>query len=173
MSLLVERQTEFMRPIIERQATFMACERQAAALLGVAPDPRGRLRLPPPPLLTWFIRPGDEHLVDVAGWEAQETARRAARKPAPRTPRPRRPVDVEALKARRARLIAKQNAIGSWRSDDPAAIRLKPRVARRVQERSDRDLTRYVELDRQIRRLDFRIMDAEAKQTAQEARRGG
>lgn len=117
----------------------------------------GRLK-PLPPLLSWLVRDGDEQLVDVDAWEAAEDARRTPVK-RERTPRP--PVDVEALKARRDRLVAQRDAIGAWRSDDPAATRLKPKVARRVNARTDRDLEKYTRLTRQIARLEWRIAGAE------------
>lgn len=108
-----------------------------------------------PALLEWMVRAADEQWVAVP----PEAPREA---PVARVRRPRPPVDVDALQARRDRLYARQQGLGQV-SDDPAAARLSGRTVRRHWERMDRDLEQYAALGRQIERLDMRIREAQAR----------
>lgn len=117
----------------------------------------GSVRLRFPPLLEWFIRPGDEALVELPAEEPQP-------KPA-RQPRPRKPVDVDALRARRDRLAAQRDRITGHDTGDRAAANLSPRsrhraartAGRRRFQQMDRDLEKYARLTKQIEHLDWRI----------------
>lgn len=115
-----------------------------------------------PPLLEWFIRPGDEALVELPAEELQP-------KPV-RKPRQRKPVDVEALKARREQLAAKRDRIAGHDTGDRAAANLstqsRHRAARTAGRRRfaqmDRDLEAFTRLTKQIEQLDSRIARAGA-----------
>jgi len=112
-----------------------------------------------PPLLEWFIRPGDEDIVDLPA------------APAPAAPRPSRPRTYRPaadLRAERDRLAAEaERVFESAGVPDRAAshgVALGHRGTARVQERNDRALARYTALTERIGRLDGRIAAAERRE---------
>lgn len=143
MQLLVGRLNEYMEPL----------ERKAAA----DAERLGRPVLPPlPPLLQWFIRDGDELLVEMPEPVAK-------RKPEPRRYRP-----ASYWQERVAR-IEEQMAATAARADvgDRAAAggcALGPRRTARHQERADAALQRYCALERRLLYAEDMLRSARARE---------
>lgn len=117
-----------------------------------------------PPLITWFIRDGDENLVNLP-----EPSRP---QPKPKTSRrARRVVDVAALLARRDALVEQRNRIAGNGPADRACANLSPAsrnraaasAGRRRFAQMDRDLERYASLTCQIDQLNHQITRASAR----------
>ncbi|OKH83328.1 hypothetical protein EB73_07125 [Mycobacterium sp. SWH-M3] len=143
MELLTQRMTEYME----------AQQRKADA--NPAPDHRPRLPLLPP-LITWFIRDGDENLVDLP--EPQPKP-----KPQPRQYRP-----ASYWRAQVERIEAQMSAVAA-RADvgDRAAAggcALGPKRTARHQKRADAALTQYVALSKKLSRAKGRLCSAEARE---------
>lgn len=114
------------------------------------------------PLLTWFIEPGDENLVDLPEI-----------KPAPeRAPKPRVYRSAASLREERDGLVEQRDAITADEGGDLAETNLSPhsrsRAARNAGRRRfaklDRDLERVAKLTRRIDSLNSRIARAEARE---------
>lgn len=102
-----------------------------------------------PPLLAWFIRDGDEHIV-----ELPEPKNRP--KPTPRTYR-----SAASLRAERDKLVARSEALFYDGPCDRAAANVSTRSRWK---RLDRDITKGAALAKRIQNLDYRIADAEARE---------
>jgi len=118
-----------------------------------------------PPLLEWFIRPGDEDLVDPAVLAPPE--------PSPAQPRQARTYrSAESLRGERDRVQAQLDAIHGRDGGDRAAANLSPQsrsraartAGRRRFARLDRDLERHTQLTARLRRLNARLAAAEARE---------
>lgn len=163
---------EYMQVLLDRQAEWIAAQpaRQAAdaqieRIKREYPDANPCLKPgweAPVPLLEWFVRPGDEDLVDLP-----------ESKPEPkRTPKPRVYRSAESLREERDRLQARRSVIVADDGGDMAEVNLSPssrsRAARNAGRRRfaklDRDLERYATLTRRIDSLNFRIARAEARE---------
>ncbi|OHU47337.1 hypothetical protein BKG82_27175 [Mycobacteroides chelonae] len=144
MKLLTERMNEYMEPL-QRKAVETA-------------ERLGRPVLPPlPPLLQWFIRDGDEDLV-----ELPEPA--AKRKPEPRYYRP------ASYWQERVTRIEEQMAATAQRADvgDPAAAggyALGPKRTARHQKRADHALERYSALAKKLAHAQGMLRNAQARET--------
>jgi hypothetical protein len=139
---------EYMAVLLQRQAAW------------IARHGGDRTR---PPLLEWFIRPGDERFVQLPS----ETA-------APKRERqPRAYRSAASLRAEHAEVQARMDAITGAGSDDPAIVNLSPysrsraaaRAGRRRFAQLDRDLERYTALRARLTRLENRIAMADARET--------
>lgn len=116
------------------------------------PAPRHTYRIPLPPLLEWFILPTDEQFVILP-----------TKAPKPK-PTPRHYVPSSELRARRAELIQKRDAIMFDGPTDRAAANISgaPRW-----NKLDRDITKVASLSRRIESLDYRIKAAEHREQKQ------
>jgi hypothetical protein len=120
-----------------------------------------------PALLSWFVRAGDEDLVELP--EREKPAPKADAKPAPRT---RSTVDTAALVAQRDALVAQRDRIAGDGPVDRACANLSPSSRNRAAASAgrrrfvamDRDLARYTELAKRIKVLDQRIAVAQRRQ---------
>ncbi|MFL0243543.1 hypothetical protein [Mycobacterium sp. SMC-17] len=129
----------YMELLVQRQNAWIA-----------AHPPREGLVTWLQPLLTWFIQPGDEDLV--------ELPEDPPAKPAP-TPRTYR--SAASLRTERDRLIARRDAI----MFDGPADRAAANVATRARwKKLDRDIAAVARLSRRITHLDYRIADADARE---------
>lgn len=118
-----------------------------------------------PPLLEWFIQPGDEELVELP----------PDPEPAPKRPRhPRTYRSAASLREERQRVHDELNALIEIDSEgDMAITNLSPysrsRAARAAGRRRfaqlDRDLQRYTRLQRRLTYLDGRIARADRRET--------
>jgi hypothetical protein len=120
-----------------------------------------------PPLLEWFILPGDEDLVDMAALE------RTAEPEPKRETRPRTYRSAASLREERDRVQARMDAVaGRGDCGDVAAINIAPsssnrRIAaagRRRFAQMDRDLEQYTKLRQHRDHLNGRIANAEARE---------
>lgn len=105
-----------------------------------------------PPLLEWFICPGDERLFTPP---AHQPPRRHT---PPR--RSRRRVPLQELTRRRDALVAQRDAAAAPLVSDTAAVRgaaLGRRRTRTLQTRQDHRLQRYAKLTQRIEELDSHI----------------
>lgn len=140
---------EYMALLLERQAEHMAASSRSTD---------GRITWPNlPPLLEWFIRPGDENLFT----------------PPKPTPQPKRATtprvhrSAASLREERDRLIALRDPLVTPLLNDRAASHgqaLGHKGTARIQKREDSRLRRYVELDKRIQALDGRIARAERRE---------
>lgn len=116
-----------------------------------------------PPLLTWFVREGDEDLIDPAILAAP------APQPKPeRRPRYYRPASY--WQERVARLKADQATLVEPLLPDRAAaggVALGPRRTARIQQREDSRLQRYVELGQKLRHAQSMLRAAVDRETDQ------
>lgn len=130
-----------------------------------------------PPLLEWFIRDGDEDLVDPAILNPPPV------QAAPKRAKPRAYRSAESLRQERDRVQAQLDAIhnrdGGDRGDRAAAnlsTRSRSRSARsagrRRFEQMDRDLERHGKLTVRLKHLDQRIAAAEAREARAEVTAG-
>lgn len=145
---------EYMELLVRRQTEFMELRRREA--LAVADSGRPTLPLLPP-LLGWFIRDGDEHLV-----ELPEPVPKG--KPEPRYHRP-----VSYWRARIIELEARMSATAA-RADggDRAAAggcALGPKRTARHQERAEAALVRYVALEKKLSHAKSMLRSAEARES--------
>jgi hypothetical protein len=116
----------------------------------------------------WFIRDGDEDIVDM---EAIERANRAV-DAVERPKKPRRYKTAAELRERRERLQGQLDRLSGVRrhdTDDPAAyggigIRQTVRQRAKYAARLDRSITEAVRLQEQIKGLDARIIRADARE---------
>ena len=141
---------EYIQVLIGRQQAWMKEAKEVEPRLGW---PAAKY----PPLLEWFIRDGDEDLVDLP----PDPEPRAAEPK--RAPRPRRA--AAAIRSDIAAVEAQMSRLGRPLSDDPAAARLSDaRVLRRYHDRMDRDLAAYTRLTKRLDRLRFQLASAEARE---------
>lgn len=115
-----------------------------------------------PPLLTWFVREGDEDLIDPAILTAPEPQPKQVRQP-----RYYRPASY--WRERVARLEAERAALVDPLLPDRAAaggVALGPRRTARIQQREDSRLRRYVELGQKLRHAERMLRSAEVRETA-------
>lgn len=145
---------EYMELLVQRQTEFMELRRREA--LAVADSGRPTLPLLPP-LLEWFIRDGDEHLV-----ELPEPAPK--RKPEPRYYRP-----ASYWRARIIELEARMSATAA-RADvgDRAAAggcALGPKRTARHRKRAEAALVRYVALEKKLSHAKSMLRGAEARES--------
>jgi hypothetical protein len=120
-----------------------------------------------PPLLEWFIEPGDEEFVQLP---------EAVEKPSSKdAPKPRQYRSAESLRAERDGLLRRMEQVaGRGDLGDRAAVNLSPyarsRAARTAGRRRfaqmDRDLETYTKLKRRLDVLNSRIARAEAREDA-------
>lgn len=130
---------EYMQLLLKRQSQWLASN---------PPATRGRLTSLPP-LLEWFIRDGDEDLVELPT-------------PTPKpAPNPRTYRSAASLRTDRDRLIAQRDAITTGGHQDPAMCTLG---GRRRWEKLDRDIATVAELNRRIDALNGRIASADARE---------
>lgn len=130
---------EYVQLLLHRQSEWLAAN---------PPNTRGRLTSLPP-LLEWFIRDGDEDLVELP-------------QPAPKpAPRPRTYRSAESLRADRDQLTARRDRIIFGGHDDPAACNINTRARWK---QLDRDIAAVAALSRRIQRLDHRIVAAEHRE---------
>ncbi|MBE5502380.1 Uncharacterised protein [Mycobacteroides abscessus subsp. massiliense] len=102
-----------------------------------------------PPLLEWFIREGDEDLV-----ELPEPKQRP--KPTPRTYR-----SAASLRAERDKLAARNEALFFDGPCDRAAANINTRSRWK---KLDSDIAKGAALAKRIRNLEYRIADADARE---------
>lgn len=139
--------------LLERQATWMAEH-------GV--HPYGL-----PPLLEWFVRPGDEDMVDLPEQRPEGLDRSEKPKRAPRVYRP-----AASIRDELASVEAEMERVAGRGPDDVAATNLSPRsrsraartAGRRRFAQLDRDLERYTALKVRRDRLAGRLAAAEARE---------
>jgi len=115
--------------------------------------------LAPAPLLEQMVRPGDEALFTPP---AEPSAAR-------RVTRPRSYVPAAELRARRDRLVARRDALGSPVLPEVAAahgVALGSRRTAGAQAAQDRRLAQWTELHRRVGQLDGRIRRAKARERA-------
>ncbi len=123
-------------------------QRQNDWLKDNPPRSRGRLTSLPP-LLEWFVRPGDEHLVELPEPPAKP-------KPQPRTYR-----SAASLRTERDALIKRRDAIIFDGPADRAAANVStPSRWKKL----DRDITKVVRLSNRINALGYRIADADHRE---------
>jgi hypothetical protein len=117
-----------------------------------------------PPLYVWFIKPGDEALVDMASLEHEPTVKRE--------PQPRQYRSAESLRAERDKVQEQIDALWNAGPADRAAANLSPfsrskaarRAGRRRFEALDREIERGAHLNRRLASLNSRIISAEARE---------
>ncbi|WP_280502044.1 hypothetical protein [Nocardia farcinica] len=138
---------EYMRLLQERADAWIASQ--------------GAVRSKFPPLLTWFIQEGDEHLVDPAILD------KPAPQPKPvREPRRYRPASF--WRERVARLTSERASLVEPLLPDRAAaggVALGPRRTARIQQREDARLRQYVELGRRLAHAARMLRAAEQRET--------
>ena len=146
---------QYMDLLLERQAAYDA---QHPRVLGF------------PPLLEWFIRDGDEDLVDM---DAIDRANRPD--PAPRpAPEPRYYKPASHWRARLERIDAeldRLNGVQRHATDDPAAygglgVRQTPRQRRQYAARIDRTAERHVRLTRERAEVVGKLRRAERRESS-------
>lgn len=161
MALLEQRRAEWEAAHPAREAAEAEVERIKRAFPGANPVLKPGWS-PPTALLEWFVRPGDEDLVDLP-----------KEQPAPkRERRPRVYQSAASLIAERDGLVARRDAIVADDGGDLAETNLSPssrsRAARSAGRRRfaklDRDLERVAKLSRRIEALNFRITTAQARE---------
>lgn len=145
---------EYMELLVQRQTEFMNLRRRQA--LAVADSGRPTLPLLPP-LLEWFIRAGDEHLVQLP-----EPAPK--RKPEPRYYRP-----ASYWRTRIVELEARMSATAA-RADvgDRAAAggcALGPKRTARHQKHAETALVRYVALEKKLSHAKTMLHSAETRES--------
>lgn len=145
---------EYMELLVQRQTEFMEQRRRQAP--AVADNGRPTLPLPPP-LLEWFIRDGDEHLV-----ELPEPAPK--HKPEPRYYRP-----AQYWRARITHLEARMSATAA-RADvgDRAAAggcALGPKRTARHQKLAEAALVKYVALEKKLSHAKAMLRSAETRES--------
>lgn len=139
---------EYMQVLVARQEEWLAAH--------PGHDPRF------PPLYEWFIRDGDEALVQLPPDPSPRP------KPAPTAKRPRTYRTAASIRGEIEDLEARMARLGQPLSDDPAACRLKRGPAlRRHHARMDRDLEQYAALSKRVQRLQYELRDAEARERAE------
>ncbi|WP_026931194.1 hypothetical protein [Glycomyces tenuis] len=161
MQLLEQRRSEWEAAHPAREAAEAEIARIKREFPGANPTLKPGWE-PPRPLLEWFIRPGDEDLVDLP--EKQTAPKRA--------PKPRVYRSAASLIAERDELVERRDAIVADDGGDMAAVNLSPhsrsRAARNAGRRRfaqlDRDLERVAKLNRRIQALNFRITTAQARE---------
>jgi len=117
-----------------------------------------------PPLLEWFVRDGDERLVDLPTAEPEPK----------RETRPRTYLPASHWREELARIdaeLAALDGVSRHGTDDPAAyggigIRQTPRQARKYGERLDRTAERYGRLSRERARVAGKVRRAEGRESA-------
>ena len=145
---------QYMDLLLARQAAY------------VTEHPPARPWILPP--LEWFVREGDEALIDMAAIDASNKApaRSIAAKP-DRDPRPRVYRSAASLRGERAELVARRDACAQVGLPDRAAAGgegIGVRRGRRYLKRMDNALRRYAVLDQRVKTLDSRIARAEARE---------
>lgn len=166
MQLLEQRRAEWEAAHPAREAA----EAEIARIKREFPNANPTLKPgwePPVALLEWFVRPGDEDLVDLP-----------EDKPAPKPKRePRVYRSAASLIEERELLVDRRDAITADDGGDMAATNLSPssrsRAARNAGRRRfaqlDRDLERVADLNRRIASLNSRIARAVAREARAQA----
>jgi hypothetical protein len=149
---------EYMELLQRRLDEYVKAQRERIAASGVTP------RLSPfPPLLTWFIRPGDEDLVELPP------------DPAPKVREPRQYRPASYWRERVAAIEAEMEAVAARASvGDRAAAggcALGPKRTAAHQKRADQALSRYVELDKKLQVAKGRLCSAQAREARHEGAR--
>lgn len=164
---------EYMQLLHQRRAEWEAAHpaRVGGALDRIKREHPGANPQPRPgwstarPLLEWFVRDGDEDLVDMSALESEPQPKRV--------PRPRVYRSAASLRAERDRVQEQLDAVAGDDSGDMAIVNLSPfsrsraaaAAGRRRFAKLDRDLERYTRLKRRLERLDSRVDAAEARET--------
>lgn len=145
---------EYMGVLLERQAEYA---KQHPPVLGF------------PPLLDWFIRDGDEHLVDM---DAIEQANEPTERPAPR-PRYYKPASHwrGVIERTQARMDAINGSTKRHDTTDPAAyggvgIRQTPRQQRKHWTRIDNAASEYVRLEARLGHARSMLRKAERREAS-------
>lgn len=135
---------EYMDVLVARQQEWLAAHPDT--------DPRY------PPLYEWFIRDGDEALVQLPP--------DSEAKPKPAQPkRPRRYRPAADIRTEIERAEARMATLSRPLSDDPASARLSDaRLLRRYYARMDRELQEYTALSERVKRLRWQLTDAENRE---------
>lgn len=122
-----------------------------------------------PPLLEWFIEPGDEDLVDMAAIDRPAPSPRPARSKRPRQYRPAShwQAELERIEQRMAAI----NGIQRHATTDPAAygglgIHQTARQARRYGAQIDRAAAEYVRLEKRKTHAARMLRAAQAREVA-------
>lgn len=144
---------QYMDLLLERQAEYVA--QNGPAILGF------------PPLLDWFIRDGDEALVDMDAIEAADAV--VMERPAPK---PRRYRPASYWRDELDRVTARMNAISGVQrhaTDDPAAyggvgISQTARQRRKYGESLDRTAAEWVRLEARRSHAVSMLRKAEARE---------
>lgn len=116
-----------------------------------------------PPLLTWFVRDGDEDLVDPAILAAPEPQPKPTRRPRHYRPASYWRDQIERLEASMAALaepIIQDRAAAGGEA-------LGPKRTARVQAREDSRVRRYVEQQRRLEHARHMLRSAEAREAEQ------
>lgn len=161
---VVEEPTPLAKPISGAEYIDVLLQRRAAWMSAKRPF---KPKFPPP--VEYFMRAEDEQFVQVPEAEPQPKRQR--------TPRVYR--SAASLREARDKVAAKLAAFNTNDVPDRAAANLSPnaksKAARRAGQRRfakmDRDLQRYVELQRKLTTLDFRVKAAEAREAKADAAR--
>lgn len=136
---------EYMEVLKQRSDEWLAAQ----------PDPGPRLRFPP--LLEWFVRDGDDAMVELPA------AREPQRKPSP-SPRHYRP--ASHWRERIANLEARMQAVSEPLITDRAAaggVALGVKRTARIQAREDHRLQQYVVMRKRLEHAQRMLRSAEAR----------
>jgi len=142
---------EYMALLQQRLDEYVEAQQKRIEASGITP------RLSPfPPLLTWFVRPGDEDLVELPPDPA----------PKVREPRQYRPASywrerVAAIEAQMA-AVAARASVGDRAAAGGCA--LGPKRTAAFQKRADLALTRYSALEKRLSVARGRLCSAEARE---------
>lgn len=145
---------QYMNVLLERQAEYAA---EHPPVLGF------------PPLLDWFIRDGDEHLVDMDAIDRANAAHDRVEK-RPTKPRYYKPASHwRAVIERTQRRMDAINGIQRHHTTDPAAyggvgIRQTSRQRRQYADRIDKAAAEYVRLEARLRHATSMLRKAETRE---------
>lgn len=146
---------EYMQLLTQRMNEFMDEQQRKADAAATGNQPRLPLL---PPLLEWFIRAGDEDLVELPEPPAKP-------KPQPRYYRP-----ASYWRERIARLETQMATVSARASvGDRAAAggcALGPKRTALFQKRADAALTRYIALEKKLTHARWMLRSAEARESA-------
>lgn len=147
---------EYMQLLTQRMNAFMQ-EQQRKAAAAATGNQTARLPLLPP-LLEWFIRAGDEDLVELPEPPAKP-------KPQPRYYRP-----ASYWRERITQLETQMSTVSARASvGDRAAAggcALGPKRTALFQKRADAALTRYIALEKKLTHAQWMLRSAEARESA-------
>lgn len=142
---------EYMALLQQRLDEYVEAQQKRIEASGITP------RLSPfPPLLTWFVRPGDEDLVELPP------------DPAPKVREPRQYRPASYWRERVTAIEAQMEAVAARASvGDRAAAggcALGPKRTAAHQKRADQALTRYIALEKQLSVAQGRLCSAQARE---------